>query len=345
MTSTRETRFVEMRPGSVVLRREASRLLPSGWGRVRVAACGVCGTDLHLFRGMDLPRGATYPVRPGHEVAGVLVEASGEGPTVETEVVLHPLLPCAECPACRAGAENLCRSAAILGIEQPGGLADEVLWPLARMVAAPGVAAEQAAVLADAVASAQHALEVADVPAGGALTVIGAGGVGTQILQLARLHDPSVRLSAVVRSEGTARRLEELGLGIATVAAGAGAARRLLEIAGPQDAVVEFGAATEAANEGPAMLARGRRLVFGSIDEMPVALATTISSLVTRELQVRGAYSSTLADLATVAGLAASGRLDLSGSVSHRVPLERAAEAMDLLERRPPGMARVVVVP
>src|SRR5205807_160661 len=148
MTSTRETRFVEMRPGSVVLRREASRLLPSGWGRVRVAACGVCGTDLHLFRGMDLPRGATYPVRPG--------------------------------------------------------------------------------------------LEVADVPAGGALTVIGAGGVGTHILQLARLHDPSVRLSAVVRSEGTARRLEELGLGIATVAAGAGAARRLLEIAGPQDAVVEF---------------------------------------------------------------------------------------------------------
>ena len=338
MTSASETRFLELMPGSAVLRREPSRTLPSGWGRVRVAACGVCGTDLHLFRGMELPRGATYPVRPGHEVAGVLVEASGRGPAVGTEVVLHPLLPCAECPACLAGVENRCRRAAILGIEQPGGLADEVLWPLARMVAVPGLAAEQAAVLADAVASAQHALEVAEVPAGGALTVIGAGGVGTHILQLARLRDPSVRLSAVVRSEGTARRLEELGLGIATVAAGAGAARRLLAVAGPQDAVVEFGAAPEASSEGPAMLARGGRLVFGSIDEVPVALAATISSLVTRELQVRGTYSSTLADLAMVAGLAASGRLDLSRSVSHRVPLEQAADAIELLARRPPGI-------
>ena len=85
-------------------------------------------------------------------------------------------------------AENRCRHAAILGIEHPGGLADEVLWPLARLVAVPGLAAERAALLADAVASAQHALEVADIPSGGALTVIGAGGVGTHILQLARLR-------------------------------------------------------------------------------------------------------------------------------------------------------------
>ena len=106
-----------------------------------------------------------------------------------------------------------------------------------------------------------------------------------------------MRLSAVIRSEGTVRRLEELGLGIATVAAGAGGGPAAAQAAGPQDAVVEFGAAAEAAREGPAMLARGGRLVFGSIDELPVALATAISSLVTRELQVRGTYSSTLADL------------------------------------------------
>ena len=94
-----------------------------------------------------------------------------------------------------------------------------------------------------------------------------------------------------------------------------------------------------------ASLARGGRLVFGSVSEEALAPATTVSALVTRELQVLGTYTSTLADLAAVAALAAGGRLDLSRSVSHRVPLAEADRALDLLAERPPGMARVVVVP
>ena len=343
--SAARLRYLEMRPGSAEIKLEAPRPLPAGWGRVRVHACGVCGTDLHLFRGMDLPRSASYPVRPGHEVAGSLVEGEAPGLAAGAPIVLHPLLPCGACRACLGGAENRCRTARALGIDDPGGLADEVLWPLARMVAVPDLEPDQAAVLADAVASAHHALGVAALPPGGALTVIGAGGVGTHILQLAHLLDPGARLTAVVRSRGTRARLEELGLDLALVEAGAGAAGRVLKATGPQDAVIEFGAAEEAGREGAAMLARGGRLVFGSVSEEALAPATTVSALVTRELQVLGTYTSTLADLAAVAALAAGGRLDLSRSVSHRVPLAEADRALDLLAERPPGMARVVVVP
>ena len=86
-------------------------------------------------------------------------------------------------------------------------------------------------------------------------------------------------------------------------------------------------------------------MVIGSISEEPLELATTLTALVTRELHVVGSYASTLADLEAVARLAASGRVDLSASVSHRVPLERAQDALRLLAERPPGMARVVVLP
>jgi D-arabinose 1-dehydrogenase-like Zn-dependent alcohol dehydrogenase len=338
-------RYVEVEPGSLRIREEEPRPRPDGWGRVRVLACGVCGTDLHLFHGMQLPRGRSYPVRPGHEVAGTVLEGELGEIRAGTSVVLHPLLPCGACSACRAGFENRCRTAHALGIDDPGGLADEVLWPLSRMVAAPGLAPVEAAVLADAVASAHHALELAAVPPGGALTVLGAGGVGTHILQLARLRDPELRLTAVVRSRPTADRLRRLQLDVELVEGLRGCGRRIFDARGSQDAVIEFGAGPEAAPEGPPMLARGGRLVLGSISPAPLDLGTTLTALVTRELQVLGSYTSTLVDLAAVTRLAAGGCLDLSASVSHVVPLEEAARAFQLLETRPAGLSRVVVTP
>ena len=338
-------RFVEVEPGVLRLRSEDRRPLAEGWGRVRVAACGVCGTDLHLFHGMDLPRGKTYPVRPGHEVAGTVIEGDDGRIRPGAEVVLHPLLPCGDCPACRRGFENRCRTARAIGIDDDGGLADEVVWPLSRMVPTPGLPADQAAVLADAVASAYHALLLAAPPRGGTLTVLGAGGVGTHILQLARVLDPEVRLTAVVRSDGTAERLRRLSLGLELVHGLDGCARRVLAASGPQDAVIEFGAGPAAGPEGPPMLARGGRFVLGSVSSAALDLGTTLSALVTRELQVIGSYASTLADLEAVAELATSSRLDLGASVSHRVPLEKAGEALELLERRPAGLSRVVVKP
>lgn len=340
-------RRLEVGPGEVELGAAARPEPPPGWGRVRVGACGVCGTDLHLLRGMPLPRQVTYPVRPGHEVAGTLVEAEdGEGGlALGDEVVLHPLKPCGSCRACRSGLENQCRQATALGLDHDGGLADEVVWPLDRMVPAPGIRAEQAAILADAVASAHHALELAEVPAGGALTVLGAGGVGAHVLQLGRLRDPGARLTGIVRSEASARRLEALDLGIEVQREVRGSARRVLDSAGPQDAVVEFGAGAAAIPEGLPMLARGGRFVIGSVGEEPLELQTTLTAIATRELRVLGSYASTIADLVAVVELVASGRLDVSASVSHLVPLERAREALELIERRPPGLARVVVVP
>jgi D-arabinose 1-dehydrogenase-like Zn-dependent alcohol dehydrogenase len=290
---------------------------------------------------MDLPRGASYPIRPGHEVADILEEGEREDLPTGTQVVLHPLLPCGECSACRGGFENRCRTSRTLGIDDPGGLADEVLWPLDRLVAVPGLEPTHAALLPDAVASAYHALMLAELPRGGALTVLGAGGVGTHILMLARLLDPDVRLTAVVRSAGTAERVASLNLDVELIEGLEGSGRRIAQ----QDAVIEFGAGAAAGHEGPPMLTRGGRLVFGSILAAPLEITTTITALVTRELHIAGSYSSTLADLEAVAALAVSGRLDLSASFSHVLALDEAREALELLDSRPAGLSRVVVKP
>ena len=339
-------RFVEVSPGHVDIVDGPRPEVSAGWGVVRVEACGVCGTDLHLFEGMELPRGVTYPVRPGHEVAGVLLEGGDDRVRSGDRVVLHPVLPCGACAACAAGQENQCRTAGVLGIDHAGGLADEIAWPTARMVPVPGVLPVRAAVLPDAVASARHAIRLTDLPPGGALTVVGAGGVGAHVLQLARVLDPTARLTAVVRSTGTAERIEQLALGVEIVGGGLeGAARRVLEASGAQDAVVEYGAGAAAVPEELKMLARGGRLVVGSVGEDELVLGTTLTTLVTRELRIVGSYASTLADLESVVELVLAGRLDLSASVSHLVPLAEAERAIRLLAERPPGIARVVVTP
>jgi propanol-preferring alcohol dehydrogenase len=346
MTTTVATvRGVEIEPGRAAVRDFDPLPLPDGWGRVKVSACGVCGTDLHLLHGMELPRHGSYPVRPGHEVAGTIVEGSAGRVRLGDQVVLHPLIPCGRCAPCRSDRENLCRQATALGLDHAGGLGEEVIWPLDRMVPAPRLAPEQAAVLPDAVASAYHALMLAEVPRGGALTVLGAGGVGGNVLALARVLDPDVRLTAVVRSVGSELRLRALDDRLDVVGGAAGAGRRVRERAGPQDAVVEFGAGAAALAEALPMLARGGRLVVGSMSDAPLDLGATVTQLATRELHVVGSYASTIADLGAVVHLATTGRLDVSKTITHRVPLERVAEAFELLERRPAGLARVVVLP
>lgn len=335
-------RYLELDQGAARLREGPEPDTPPGFARVRVLACGICGTDLHLLRGMVLPRGAAYPVRPGHEVAGI-VEAvnAGTAPVSTGDLaVLHPLATCGRCAACRRGDEQLCEAGRILGIHDPGGLAEVVVWPAARMLPANGIAPAAAALLADAAATAYHALSLAALPRGGALCVLGAGGLGTSVLSIARALDPAVRLAAVVRSEATAARVAPLGVEVHVGLADA--ARTLRRRLGRADAVIDFSGDAAAPAEGAALLRRAGRLVVGSVVDAPLMLGSS-SAFMTRELQVVGAYSSSLADLAAVIELVRDGRLDAESWATHRRPLSGAPGALALAQERPAGMIRVVV--
>jgi 2-desacetyl-2-hydroxyethyl bacteriochlorophyllide A dehydrogenase len=335
-------RFVEVDAGAARLRDGPEPETPPGWARVRVLACGLCGTDLHLLSGMVLPRGASYPVRPGHEVAGIVerVEAR-EAPVAEGDLaVLHPLAPCGRCPGCLRGEDQRCDTVRALGVHDPGGFADAVVWPASRMLPANGIEPAAASLLADAAATAHNALGLALIPPGGALCVLGAGGLGNGVLAVARALDPRVRLAAVVRSDASAERLEALGIEVHRGLEGA--ARALRRSVGRMDAVIDFSGQAAAPAEGIAMLRRGGRLVLGSVVDAPLTLGAS-SAFMAHELQVVGAYVSGLADLAAVIGLAREGRLDASAWVTHRLPLAEFEDALKLAESRAAGMVRVVV--
>jgi 2-desacetyl-2-hydroxyethyl bacteriochlorophyllide A dehydrogenase len=311
---------------------------------VCVRACGVCGSDRHLARGMVLPRGATYPVRPGHEVAGVVTEVSagiGE-PSPGDEVVLHPLAPCGRCRSCRSGCEQRCPHAAVLGLQAAGGMADEVVWPAHRMVRFTHLSPSAAALLPDAVATAYHAVRVADLSGCERVCVIGAGGVGTHVLELVSILCPDVEVAAVVRTPASAARLERLG--ILAVAGLQGAAKRLRRPGRRFDVVIDFSGSPAAPAEAIRLLEPGGRLVLGSIADEPADLGTSVTGLVTRELEIVGCYASTLEDLRKVTLLAREGLPGLSAA-SRSVPLDEAPAAFQALVERSRDAVRIVVEP
>ena len=333
---------VVISPGHIALAATPREPREAGWARLRVLACGICGTDLHLHHGMKLPLGAEYPVYPGHEVAAEVIEADpGVGPQPGTRVVVHPLLPCGKCEDCMSGREHYCAYGEMLGVHRAGGLAEEMVWPSNRLVPVDDLDPNLAALLPDAVATAYHAVQRAQLPRGGKLVVIGSGGVGTNVLQISRAMDPDLQAIAVVHSEGTAQRIR--GLGFPVVQGLDSAGRAVRKEFGEIDAVIDFSGAQAAATEGVRMLKKQGRLVLGSVLDEKVSIGTTYTGLMTREIEIVGSYSNSLSDLQAVTELVRSGKLSLDGLVSHSFPLKDIAKAFDVLEKRPPGMVRVVI--
>lgn len=336
-------RFVEISPGQVVLRHESQTPAPRpGEALIDVLACGICGTDLSLLHGMTLPRGGTYPVRPGHEVAGRVRAVNGpdHGIAVGDLVVLHPIAPCGTCDECTSGREHYCPQGLVLGIDTPGGLADRICWPTSRMVVANGLDPTRAAILADAVATAQRAVSQAELPPGGRLCVLGAGGVGTHVLELLRISNPTATLVGVAHSPASVARLQDLGFpaaqGLDNIV------RRLRADYGSFDVVVDFTGQPAAPAQAVRLLRPGGTFLFGSVlnGDLDLGNATTVQ---VRELTISGVYSATMDDLRAVVDLARAGQLDLERSVSHTADLSHAAESIRLLESRPPGLVRMVL--
>jgi D-arabinose 1-dehydrogenase-like Zn-dependent alcohol dehydrogenase len=315
--------------------------------RVALAAAGVCGTDLHAARG-KLPVPA-LPVVMGHEGAGV-VDALGEGVealAVGDRVLLLPAETCGECAACEAGHLGLCPRARIFGMARDGTFAERIVAPASCVVALPEVVPfEQGAILADAVATAFHAVATRGGLSGGErVAVIGCGGGGDHVVLIA-LRLGAKTIVAVDASEGALRRATDAGAD-ATVDARSEEARRSIRSAaggdGP-DLVIEFAGRRASAELALASVARRGRVVLGGVSlerpELP-----PLMSFIGREIAVVGSMGYTRAELDESLRRAVSGELDLSRSITARYPLERAPDALADLEARRGDPIRLALVP
>lgn len=156
----------------------------SGAVRVRIRRCGICGSDLHCFRGhSELPK-----VCPGHEMSGI-VEALGPGVTGVREgdrVAIEPLLRCGTCRHCLEGNYHLCGRLSLCGVTAAGGMATHVVVPDYTLFPLPDSLDFALGALAEPMAVAIHGARLGGVGRGSRVLVLGAGTIGLVAAAAAR---------------------------------------------------------------------------------------------------------------------------------------------------------------
>jgi D-arabinose 1-dehydrogenase-like Zn-dependent alcohol dehydrogenase len=312
---------------------------------VRVRACGVCASDLHVVQGVT-PHGPRLPQVLGHESAGE-VAAVGEGVDgwLPGDRVV-PLMgrPCGICGYCRIGRENLCRQLSIAGIDSDGAMAEYVLADPRTLAPVPStIPFAHAAILTDAVATPYHACKRGGVGEDVVTVVVGLGGLGMHAVQLATLAGASV-IGVDVDPVSLERALE-WGAEEVVDASDGNAARAVRELtAGGADVALEFvGRVDTVATAVKSLRPGGRAAIVGLTPARMELLPTAL--FVANELEVVGSFGSTAADLNELIDLVEAGRLDLSRSVTHTFDLDGVPEALRMLETRDDHPIRMVVEP
>jgi threonine dehydrogenase-like Zn-dependent dehydrogenase len=310
---------------------------------VRVGAAGICGSDLELLDGTRAPGYVRYPIVPGHEWAGTVVEV-GEGVRSVGEgdlVVAEGIRPCGECARCREGRTNLCEAEyAETGFTHPGAFADYVRVP-ARLahVLPPGTDLSAAALLEPAACVANGLLDGPLRP-GLEIAVVGSGTLGLLAVAIARLASPA-RLVLV----GT--RGDRLALGRRLGATDTVDARKpstVESLAGSFDLVFEAASRADGAATAVAIARRGATVVLEGLsgDSTPSVSGEEVAL---KQLTVQGIFGASSAAWQRVVALFSAGLLDPRPLVTHRFALDEHEAAFATVRDRETQALKVELVP
>lgn len=325
---------------------------------IRVAACGVCHSDLHVLKGeVDF----VHPAVLGHEVSGTVVAVGSDVPgaavRIGTRVVAGFILPCGGCAQCLRGRDDLCTSffennrlrgvmhdgatrlrrpdGTALGMYSMGGLAEYAVVPLTSVAALPdSLPLAESAVLGCAGLTAYGAIKhSADLRDDESVAVVAVGGVGSNLVQLARLSGARTIIAIDIDDDKLAA-ARALGATHAVNSATEDAAAAVRQITGGAGVDVAFEALgrSETVQMATQLLADGGRLVLVGIAPGLSTAEVEITRLVRRSLRIIGNYGGRVrTDLPEVVRLAASGDYHPHLTVTRTYGLDEAADAFQAL--------------
>lgn len=314
---------------------------------IEVAYCGICHSDLSLID-------ATFPaqlpvVTQGHEASGTIAAL---GPGVDGWQLGDRVVPAAgrpdfTCAECRRFNFSGCLDLALMAFAYDGAWAQYTTALAVSLTRVPDdVPLDQAAILADAVATPYGAVvNTAKVQVAESVGVWGLGGIGTHIVQIARLVG-AMPIVALDINPAVRERALELGADIAIDPAAPDALDQIRAATGGRGLDVAFDAVGIPVTFGGARAAvrPGGRLVSVGMSNQAIDLGSTMHLGLSR-VAIMGHLGYRNEDIATLAALVSSGRLDLSRSVSAVVPLEDVADGVRQLQEHEGNPIRILVQP
>ena len=291
----------------------------TGQVRVKVEACGICGSDLHMLPSPSIAPGAVM----GHEFAGV-VDAVGdgvEGHAPGDRVCVYPFAPIDHHDLEVAMETGLGMS------DRPGAYAEAVVVDISMLWRLPdGVSFDEGA-LVEPLAVALHGLNIAEMTSGEPCAVIGAGPIGTMTAVALRARGVD-RLVVIEKNE---RRLERArGLGFDAIGLDAVHENTLAALGGePPVVVFECAGNPAAPNLAVELVAPSGRVILLGVLEEPVPISQLL--LMLKEAQIRSSFAYRPADFDEAIGLIEAGKVPAGELITGRVPLAQAQDCFDQL--------------
>lgn len=309
---------------------------------VRIAYCGICGTDMHVFHGnMDARVGFERII--GHEMSGT-VEALGEGVTGFSKgqkVVVRPLDHCGDCPACNAGHRHICHNLKFLGLDTDGAMQEVWNVPAHTLHQLPDDMRLDHAALIEPVAVACHDVRMSGLREGEDVVVIGGGPIGVLVAMVARDAGGKVVISEV--NENRLTIAHEMGfdtvnptksdlVGEINTRTGGKGADVVFEVSGSQPGV---DAMTDVA------ATRGRIVMVAIHAKKP---QVDMFRFFWRELQLIGARVYEAADYDKAIALVANGAIAADTVITDVSPLAEIQQAFESLDASPTALKSLIKV-
>jgi 2-desacetyl-2-hydroxyethyl bacteriochlorophyllide A dehydrogenase len=301
---------------------------------IQVRASGICGTDVHIFRGAYM---GSYPVIPGHEFSGVVLEV-GAGITrfkPGDRVAVEPNIACNNCANCLSNRQNFCLNWQAVGVTRPGGMAETVLAPENAVFHIGNLPFEQGAFV-EPLSCVLHGVQRAAPELADRIAILGAGPIGCLLLQAVRLKG-SCEVTMV--DKNTARLA-------AAQALGADACLDSLDALKTDfyDLVVDATGAIPVMNRTMEFARYGGKVLLFGVPPNGQRMNIEAFPIFRKGLTILSSFTSVRNSLQAV-DLLSSGRIQVSELISHRLPLEEFQRGIELIEAGRENVKKVMMLP
>ena len=310
---------------------------------VKVEACGVCGTDIHMYKG-EFP--APYPVIPGHEFSGVVEDVGENVEEIKKgdRVAVNPNIACWKCYYCKKGLPHFCRNWNAIGIHLPGAYAEYTIVPSSNIYKIPGDLLFEEAAFAEPVACILHGHDLLNISAGDTVAVFGLGPIGLLHLQISRLRGAST----VIGVDIVDKKLElgkKLGADYTFNPLREDVPAEIKKITKRGvDVAIESSGSIKAFNDALRSVDyHGKILVFGVA---PETATTSIKpfEIYRKEIRLIGSFTNPFTT-GRALNLLASKNINVKDIISHMISLEEVNEYYQKIINKEEDIVKVIVKP
>lgn len=310
--------------------------------RVKVAACGICHTDLHyLDHGVSTFK--EPPMILGHEISGI-IDAMGSavsGIGLGDHIIIPAVLTCGQCENCRRGRENICNHMLMVGNNINGGYAEFIVVPAKDLVPVPKhLDLANCSIIADALSTPYHAVvNRGEIKPGQVVSVFGCGGVGINVVQFAALS--GAKVIAVDLSEEKLEIAKKMGAYATFNAKEEKVEKTIRKTTGGCDVTFEVIGKPEVMLQAMATLKTGGRFVMVgySADVLEISAARVMY----REMDIRGSLGCRPVDYHSIVNLVDQGKVVLDPLISNRYSIDDINRGFDDLRENKPVIRNIMV--